>query len=82
MHNDFLFKAKTVKMLSGPQGEWILSGKDGTGDSKIHHLYMYTIKCVDNGSTKDPFLTKVSDFAVLFGKELDAEVLSFVFILE
>ncbi|XVF72925.1 hypothetical protein PTKIN_Ptkin12aG0160000 [Pterospermum kingtungense] len=58
------------------QGEWILSGKDGTGDSKIHHIYMYAIKCVNNGSSKDPFLTKVSDFAVLFGKELDAEVLS------
>ncbi|XWS76792.1 hypothetical protein CRYUN_Cryun01aG0208300 [Craigia yunnanensis] len=58
------------------QGEWILSGRDGTGDSKILHLYMYSIKCIDNGSSKDPFLTKVSDFAVLFGKELDAEVLS------
>ncbi|KAB2074318.1 hypothetical protein ES319_A07G146000v1 [Gossypium barbadense] len=58
------------------QGEWILSGRDCVGDSKIHRLYMYTIKCVNNGSSKDPFLTKVSDFAVLFGKELDAEVLS------
>ncbi|TYH62950.1 hypothetical protein ES332_D07G156200v1 [Gossypium tomentosum] len=58
------------------QGEWILSGRDGIDDSKIHRLYMYTIKCVNNGSSKDPFLTKVSDFAVLFGKELDAEVLS------
>ncbi|KAK8288841.1 hypothetical protein V6Z11_D07G147800 [Gossypium hirsutum] len=58
------------------QGEWILSGRDGVDDSKIHRLYMYTIKCVNNGSSKDPFLTKVSDFAVLFGKELDAEVLS------
>ena len=68
-------------MFSGPQGEWILSGRDGTGDSKILHLYMYSIKCVNNGSSIDPFLTKVSDFAVLFGKELDAEVLSFIFIL-
>ncbi|KAG8488850.1 hypothetical protein CXB51_016736 [Gossypium anomalum] len=58
------------------QGEWILSGRDSVDDSKIHRLYMYTIKCVNNGSSKDPFLTKVSDFAVLFGKELDAEVLS------
>ncbi|XP_022770647.1 endoribonuclease Dicer homolog 1-like isoform X3 [Durio zibethinus] len=57
------------------QGEWILSG-NGTSDSKILHLYMYAIKCVNNGSSKDSFLTKVSDFAVLFGKELDAEVLS------
>ncbi|KAK6239622.1 hypothetical protein QUC31_005091 [Theobroma cacao] len=58
------------------RGEWILSGRDGTEDSKILHLYMYTIKCVNSGSSKDPFLNKVSDFAVLFGKELDAEVLS------
>ncbi|KAK8485903.1 hypothetical protein V6N13_028131 [Hibiscus sabdariffa] len=58
------------------QGEWILSGRDGTDDSKLLRLYMYTIKCVNDGSSKDPFLTKVSDFAVLFGKELDAEVLS------
>ncbi|OMO82373.1 hypothetical protein COLO4_23064 [Corchorus olitorius] len=47
------------------QGEWILSGRDGTDDSKILHLYMYTIKCVNSGSSNDPFLTKVSDFAVL-----------------
>lgn len=35
---------------------------------------MYGIKCVDVGFSKDPFLTQVSDFAVLFGNELDAEV--------
>ncbi|KAE8662432.1 Endoribonuclease Dicer-like protein 1 [Hibiscus syriacus] len=58
------------------QGDWILSGRDGTDDSKLLRLYLYTIKCVNNGSSKDSFLTEVSDFAVLFGKELDAEVLS------
>ncbi|XVE68506.1 hypothetical protein DITRI_Ditri09bG0073400 [Diplodiscus trichospermus] len=58
------------------QGDWILSGRDGTGDSKILHLYLYTIKGVNDGSSKDQFLYEVSDFAVLFGKELDAEVLS------
>jgi endoribonuclease Dicer len=35
---------------------------------------MYTIKCENVGHSKDPFLTQVSDFAVLFGTELDAEV--------
>lgn len=35
---------------------------------------MYTVKCDDIGTTKDPFLTQVSNFAILFGSELDAEV--------
>ncbi|KAK2419457.1 dicer [Trifolium repens] len=58
------------------KGEWILSGKDACNDSKMLHLYMYTIKCENVGHSKDPFLTQASDFAVLFGTELDAEVLS------
>lgn len=58
------------------QGEWILSGKETCDDSKLLHLYMYSIKCVNTGSLKDPFLINVSEFAVIFGKELDAEVLS------
>ncbi|XP_058753395.1 endoribonuclease Dicer homolog 1-like [Vicia villosa] len=58
------------------KGEWILSGKDACKDSKLLHLYLYTIKCENVGQSKDPFLTQVSDFAVLFGTELDAEVLS------
>lgn len=58
------------------KGEWILSGKDACNNSKLLHLYMYTIKCENVGHSKDPFLTQVSDFAVLFGTELDAEVLS------
>ncbi|KAL0416894.1 UNVERIFIED_CONTAM: Endoribonuclease Dicer1 [Sesamum latifolium] len=49
------------------QGEWILSGK-GCDDSKLFHLYMYSIKY--------PLLTQVSEFAIFFGNELDAEVLS------
>lgn len=36
---------------------------------------MYNVRCVDFGSSKDPFLTEVSEFAILFGNELDAEVL-------
>ncbi|KAL6982181.1 Dicer-like protein 1 [Sarracenia purpurea var. burkii] len=57
-------------------GEWILSGSDACNNSKLFHLYMYDIECVDVGSSKDPFLTQVLEFAVLFGNELDAEVLS------
>ncbi|CAH9090311.1 unnamed protein product [Cuscuta europaea] len=58
------------------QGEWILLGKEHSSSSKFFHLYMYAVKCVNVGSSKDPFLTQVSEFAVLFGNELDAEVLS------
>ncbi|CAN8306466.1 unnamed protein product [Cochlearia groenlandica] len=58
------------------KGEWILSGKEICESSKLYHLYMYSVRCVDSGSSKDPFLTEVSEFAVLFGNELDAEVLS------
>ncbi|EXC13651.1 Endoribonuclease Dicer-1-like protein [Morus notabilis] len=57
------------------KGEWILSGRDVCNNSKVR-LFMYDVKCVNIGSSKDPFLTQVSDFAVLFGNELDAEVLS------
>ncbi|XP_023539589.1 endoribonuclease Dicer homolog 1 [Cucurbita pepo subsp. pepo] len=58
------------------QGDWILTGRDTFNGSKLLHLYMYTVRCVNIGSSKDPFLTQVSNFAVLFGNELDAEVLS------
>ncbi|KAG7595538.1 P-loop containing nucleoside triphosphate hydrolase [Arabidopsis suecica] len=58
------------------KGEWILSGKEICESSKLFHLYMYSVRCVDLGSSKDPFLTEVSEFAILFGNELDAEVLS------
>ncbi|XP_065860011.1 endoribonuclease Dicer homolog 1 isoform X2 [Euphorbia lathyris] len=58
------------------QGEWILCGRDGCNDSKVLHLYMYAVQCVNSGASKDPFLTEVSEFAVLSGNELDAEVLS------
>nr|KYP72012.1 Endoribonuclease Dicer isogeny [Cajanus cajan] len=58
------------------KGEWILSGKDACNNSKLLHLYMYAVKCENIGHSKDPFLTQVSNFAVLFGNELDAEVLS------
>ncbi|RVW85131.1 Endoribonuclease Dicer-like 1 [Vitis vinifera] len=66
----------SVKLSLILQGEWILLGKDGCNSSRLVHLYMYAVKCVNFGSSKDPFLTQVSDFVVLFGNELDAEVLS------
>ncbi|XP_042983137.1 endoribonuclease Dicer homolog 1 isoform X2 [Carya illinoinensis] len=58
------------------KGQWILSGRDVCDYSTLLHLYVYSVKCVNIGSSKDPFLTQVLDFAVLFGNELDAEVLS------
>lgn len=58
------------------RGEWILSGRDVCDDSKSFHLYMYAVKWENLGSSKDSFLTQVTDFSVLFGSELDAEVLS------
>lgn len=69
MGNSFFFFLK---------GDWILSGKDSCVSSKFVHLYMYAIKCVNIGPAKDPFLTDVSEFAILFGNELDAEVFSFL----
>ncbi|KAH7519383.1 hypothetical protein FEM48_Zijuj08G0030400 [Ziziphus jujuba var. spinosa] len=41
------------------QGEWILSGRDVCDNSKLLRLYMYAVKCVNIGSSKDPFLTQV-----------------------
>ncbi|KAF7813944.1 endoribonuclease Dicer-like protein 1 [Senna tora] len=58
------------------KGEWILSGKDACSNTKLLNLYMYAVKCENVGHSKDSFLTQVSDFAVLFGNRLDAEVLS------
>ncbi|KAK1261478.1 hypothetical protein QJS04_geneDACA018740 [Acorus gramineus] len=58
------------------RGDWILCGRDGCTNFKTVRLYMYAVQCVNMGTTKDVFLTQVSDFAVLFGSELDAEVLS------
>ncbi|KAH9627009.1 hypothetical protein KSS87_020660 [Heliosperma pusillum] len=58
------------------QGDWILSGREMCDNSKLFHLYMYSVKWEHVGSSKDPFLTQASEYSILFGKELDAEVLS------
>nr|GEV47561.1 endoribonuclease Dicer homolog 1 [Tanacetum cinerariifolium] len=71
-HREF-YPEGVAKIL---RGDWILSSKDEYNDSKLFRLYMYVVKCVNDGSSKDPFLTQVSEFAVLLGNELDAEVLS------
>nr|AIE15763.1 Dicer-like protein 1 [Salvia miltiorrhiza] len=57
------------------RGEWVLSGRS-CDNSKLFHLYMYSVKCENIGFSKDPLLTLVSDFAILFGHKLDSEVLS------
>ncbi|KAL6659920.1 hypothetical protein ACP70R_002042 [Stipagrostis hirtigluma subsp. patula] len=58
------------------RGDWILSGRDGCQSSQFIKLYMYSVNCVNIGSSKDPFVTQLSNFALIFGNELDAEVLS------
>lgn len=35
---------------------------------------MYSVNCVNVGNSKDPFVTQLSNFALIFGNELDAEV--------
>ncbi|KAI3492942.1 hypothetical protein L1887_42437 [Cichorium endivia] len=71
-HREF-YPEGVAKIL---EGDWILSGRDENVNSELVRLYMYVVKCVNVGSSKDPFLTQVSEFAVLLGNELDAEVLS------
>ncbi|XP_024996243.1 endoribonuclease Dicer homolog 1 isoform X3 [Cynara cardunculus var. scolymus] len=71
-HREF-YPEGVAKIL---QGDWILSGRDECDNSNFFPLYMYVVKCLNVGSSKDPFLTQVSEFAVLLGNELDAEVLS------
>ncbi|KAF3321056.1 endoribonuclease Dicer 1 isoform X1 [Carex littledalei] len=57
------------------RGEWILSGRD-CSPSYQFKLHMYFVNSANVGTSKDPFLDQVSEFSVLFGAELDAEVLS------
>lgn len=35
---------------------------------------MYCVNSANMGTSKEPFLNQVSEFSVLFGAELDAEV--------
>lgn len=55
------------------RGDWILMNKESV-ESNVH-LFFYRIKCENYGFSKDALLTQTSDFALLFGTELDAEIL-------
>ncbi|KAH7306984.1 hypothetical protein KP509_22G041000 [Ceratopteris richardii] len=56
------------------QGDWILMQKD-SGDANVV-LYMYKIKSENIGFTKDSLLMHPVNFAVMFGTEMDSEILS------
>ncbi|KAI5062975.1 hypothetical protein GOP47_0021522 [Adiantum capillus-veneris] len=56
------------------KGDWILSSKDSGQSSML--LFMYKIKCENTGFSKDTLLMQTVNFAVMFGTELDPEVLS------
>lgn len=63
-----------MQWLCLSQGEWILSGRDDCQSSQFIKLYMYSVNCVNIGNSKDPFVAQISNFALIFGNELDAEV--------
>lgn len=56
------------------RGEWILNKEDSEQANVL--LFMYKIKCENIGFSKDALLTQTFNFALLFGSELDQEVLS------
>ncbi|KAJ7524239.1 hypothetical protein O6H91_18G083200 [Diphasiastrum complanatum] len=58
------------------KGDWILLGKQGhCSDSMTVPLFVYKLQCANFGFTKDALLTQTSDFAIVFGSELDSEIL-------
>ncbi|KAJ4773845.1 Endoribonuclease Dicer [Rhynchospora pubera] len=70
-HREF-YPEGVAEVLSG---EWILSGRDCSHSCQFK-LHMYYVNSVNVGTSKDSFLDQASNFSVLFGSELDAEVLS------
>ncbi|CAM6105698.1 unnamed protein product [Calypogeia fissa] len=59
------------------QGDWIKETADGEdANEKTVSLFMYKVECENIGFSKDTLLTETSDFALLFGRELDSEVLT------
>lgn len=52
-----------------------MSGRD-CSPSYQFKLHMYFVNSTNVGPSKDPFLDQVSEFSVLFGAELDAEVIN------
>jgi endoribonuclease Dicer len=39
-------------------------------------LFIYKVECENIGFSKDPLLTETSNYAILFGQELNSEVLT------
>jgi endoribonuclease Dicer len=37
-------------------------------------LFVYKVECENVGFSKDPLLTETSNYAILFGQELNSEV--------
>lgn len=72
----FYYECVPILFFCICQGDWILSGKDGCTNSNPVHVYMYAIQFENIGSSTDAFINHVSEFAILFGRELDAEVCS------
>jgi endoribonuclease Dicer len=59
------------------QGDWIKESADGEEvNNRTVSLCMYKVVCENIGFSKDTLLTETSDFALLFGRELDSEVSS------
>ncbi|OAE22766.1 hypothetical protein AXG93_2035s1500 [Marchantia polymorpha subsp. ruderalis] len=56
------------------QGDWIKDNLDS--EEKTVSLYMYKVACENKGFSKDTLLTETSDFALIFGRQLDSEVLT------
>jgi endoribonuclease Dicer len=57
------------------KGDWILAGNDWEANkmSKVS-LFVYKVECENVGFSKDPLLTETSNYAILFGQELNSEV--------
>ncbi|KAL3683909.1 hypothetical protein R1sor_001931 [Riccia sorocarpa] len=56
------------------QGDWIK--EDVGNEDKTFSLFMYKVACENKGFSKDALVMETSDFAVMFGRELDPEVLT------
>jgi hypothetical protein len=52
-----------------------LSGRNGFHNFQFK-LHMYFVNSANMGTSKDPFLNQVCEFSILFGAELDAEVIN------
>lgn len=53
------------------QGDWIVAG---TQRLEKFSLSFYRVSCKNTGYSKDSLLTEASNFAIVFGQDLDREV--------